>query len=275
MTLGPPPRLLETDGLDPALHTDMARAAAHDVGYDVVAGAARFEATLTAGGPPPGGGAGASAAAAGKGSLWVVAAVAAVVIGGAVTWSQWGGAGPEAVAAVAVDDPPSAEPVPAMEPPTPSVPATPAAITVAEQTPEVVEDPDELILSDDPSDEPVAKVRPSRPAARPSQGRPRHDDPPATTPDDDSLRREMQATQRARQALSTDPARALALVRKANTEFSHGLFTEDREGIAVLALFGLGRNDKARRRAAAFLRAHPRSSYADKIRAAMSASDKP
>jgi hypothetical protein len=85
----------------------------------------------------------------------------------------------------------------------------------------------------------------------------------------------MRATDRARRALASDPSRALALVREAEAEFPDGLFAEDREGIAILALLALDRTAEARPRAEGFLRAHPRSSHADRIRAAMTEPEKP
>ncbi|MCA9712724.1 MAG: hypothetical protein KDK70_43245, partial [Myxococcales bacterium] len=116
-------------------------------------------------------------------------------------------------------------------------------------------------------------VTPSKPRPKAEPEVPEPSEP--REPPDDRLEREMKATDRARQALARDPAQALALAVRADRDFPHGLFGEDREGIAILALFGLHRDDEARRRAQAFLRAHPRSSYADKIRAARDAAEKP
>ena len=159
---GPEPeRWLDSEGLPEALRTDLARAAGHDVGYDVAAGAARFEATLAQGPLPPDGGGGGGAAsgggaAAGGGakSLALVAGLVAVVGGGAIAWSVAGGepepasapvatvqrdarpephnpAGPES--AEKVDEAPSVTSPPAADTtPAPSVPEPPAAETPRE-----------------------------------------------------------------------------------------------------------------------------------------------
>ncbi len=254
---GEPSRLLESEGLGEALKTDLARAAEHDVGYDVEAGAARFDAMLASGGPPPGGG-GTEVAAGGslaKG-LSLVVGLAIVVGGGAIAWSLAGSdeGDSKVVAAVpsVADEIEESPPEPAVMKPEP----------VAEGI-EPVAPPEPPEVVEAPSDEPEA--RPTKGA----HGKQTRRTKSARPSDEDRLRREMQATDRARQALAGDPKRALSLVGKANREFKGGLFGEDREGIAILALFGLDREDEARRRAKAFLRAHPKSSYADKIRRAM------
>jgi hypothetical protein len=85
--------------------------------------------------------------------------------------------------------------------------------------------------------------------------------------DADALAREMAATAAAKRALATDPARALELVAEADRTFAQGVYSEDREGIAVLALARLGRDAETRTRGEAYLSAHPKGSYADRIRA--------
>lgn len=255
MTSTDPERLLDSEGLSEALREDLARAAAHDVGYDVAAGAARFEATLAQGGPlPPDGGGGAAVAAGGSAKgLALVAGLALVVGGGAIAWSLGGGDAPPTSAPVAVADP---EPASAEAPPTPEVEPEPAI--EPEPTPEP-SPPTE------PEAEPPAADAPATKTGSPNRSRTKapRPQPPA---DANRLEQEMRATDRARQALAKDPARALSLALEADREFAGGLFGEDRQGIAILALFGLGRDDQARRKAKAFLKAHPRSSYADKIR---------
>jgi hypothetical protein len=93
---------------------------------------------------------------------------------------------------------------------------------------------------------------------------------PATqAPDDDALAREMAATAAAKRSLASDPAEALRLVAAADRDFADGVYGEDRDGIAVLALAKLGRKDEARSRGDAYLAAHPKGSYADRIRAVL------
>lgn len=261
-----PRRWLESDDVPEALREDLGRAAAHDVGYDVAAGAARFEAAPARGGPPGGDGGGAAAAAGGKGGLMAIGLVVAVA-GGAIGWAlldrEPGGGGPAATqVAAAPDDVAEREEEVERE-------------LVPPSSPEPVEV--ETLDAEDADDAAAVESAPPIDARTTSTAKPkpRAKAPTRPTPDDDRLRREMQATDRARQVLATDPARALSLVKEADREFPQGLFAEDREGIAILALFGLGRDEQARRRAQAFLRAHPRSSHADRIRAALDDREEP
>ncbi|MCH9687592.1 MAG: hypothetical protein K0V04_39540 [Deltaproteobacteria bacterium] len=278
MSGGPPQRLLDGGDLDPALRTDLSRAAGHDVGYDVAAGATRFEATLARGAPPPGdgGGTAAVATASSKASLIVVGLVGAAVVAGAIAWALTGEDEPAppavAVAAVETQDEPTS---PGLETPEPSTVVEPSIAVEPSAPAESEGEPADLIIIDDePSTAPPAQpIKPSRSPG--TRGPSKRGPSPKPTVDDDRLRREMEATQRARRALTHNPARALSLVREANEQFPKGLFAEDREGIAILALFGLHRDEAAQRRAKAFLRAHPRGSYADKIRAVVDGTDKP
>ncbi|MEX1361994.1 MAG: hypothetical protein AB1Z98_02645, partial [Nannocystaceae bacterium] len=82
-----PQRLLETEGLGEALRTDLQRAAAHDVGYDVDAGLVRLESAMARGGPPPSDGGGTAAAASSGKGLAIVVGLALVVGAGAIAWS--------------------------------------------------------------------------------------------------------------------------------------------------------------------------------------------
>jgi hypothetical protein len=276
MSTQAPRRWLETEDLDEALRVDLSAAAADDVGYDVTAAVTRFEATLARGGPSGGdggGGAGgasstAGTAAGGKG-LALVVGLAVVVGGGAIAWKV-AGDGPRTTSAPSsvVAEREVAEPQPALDereviaevsaPVDAEGPANVDPPAEAERPAKAVTEPADPEVPTPRTGRPTTKSRPSTSAPEPTE--------PA---EDDRLHREMRATDRARQALASDPARALSLARKADAEFPEGLFAEDREGIAILALFALDRDAEARRRAAAFLRDHPRSSHADRIRAAM------
>jgi len=283
MSTDEPQRWLESDGLDEALRADLEAAADDDVGYDVDAAVARFEATLARGGPPDGGGeagpggTGAAVTAAGGSAaskgLALVVSVAVIVGGGAIAWSLAGsGARTTSAPVVAADEQQArVEPAPTNAGSSASDPSRPITSREPVPTAKPAVLPDADASADVmPTPEPGLATDPPKP--RPSRGTPRSPssttdpDPPA---DDDRLRREMQATDRAQKALASDPSRALTLIRKADAEFPEGLFAEDREGIAILALFALDRTAEARRRAEAFLRAHPRSSHADRIRAAI------
>jgi hypothetical protein len=83
----------------------------------------------------------------------------------------------------------------------------------------------------------------------------------------DRLAAEVEHTARLRAIQDSDPAAALALTVDGNQRFPGGLFTQEREAIAIGALARVGRRDEARTRARAFLATHPRSSFAEKLTA--------
>jgi len=69
-----------------------------------------------------------------------------------------------------------------------------------------------------------------------------------------------------RQLAATDPTAALAMADEGQRRFAAGVFTQEREVIAIEALQRLGQADTARRRATRFLEDHPESPFADKVR---------
>jgi hypothetical protein len=69
-----------------------------------------------------------------------------------------------------------------------------------------------------------------------------------------------------RRALQSSPSLALQLARRGQQDYPHGTFGEEREAIVVFALQALGRADEARSEGRAFLRAHPQSPFAARIR---------
>lgn len=235
-----PVRLRDLDGGDPVLRDDLVRAGAQDVGYDVAAGAARFDAGLAAGLPLP-----ADPASVSGGGLGVLAwsgigsGIAGVV---AIAWAVSGppqekadATAPVVVQEVRVDEAPT--------------PVQPPAIVVP---PSIVDAPIVDVPIAEPTPKPVRKVEPRKPTV--------------AAPDDDRLQREMAATRAADKALAADPSRALELVRSADREFTGGMFAEDREGIAALAKLQLGKGDAAAR---AYVSAHPKGSYAERLRRAL------
>jgi hypothetical protein len=92
---------------------------------------------------------------------------------------------------------------------------------------------------------------------------------------DSRLALEMAMLVDAKRALGSDPARALALSLRAQREFGSSLFAEEREHVLLLALVALGRVDEARRAAAPYLRAHPDSPFARRVRRALAAPPSP
>ncbi|HTQ03802.1 MAG TPA: hypothetical protein VMI54_08085 [Polyangiaceae bacterium] len=76
---------------------------------------------------------------------------------------------------------------------------------------------------------------------------------------------EAELLERARDALSANPARALALTEQDRTRFPAGVLAQERDVIAIQALARLGRKDEAARRAADFARLYPNSAYRKKL----------
>ena len=70
----------------------------------------------------------------------------------------------------------------------------------------------------------------------------------------------------AQSALPTDPARSLTLVQEHERRFPDGQLAQEREVVAVSALWKSGRQDEARRRAERFASEHPRSTYVHRMR---------
>ena len=65
----------------------------------------------------------------------------------------------------------------------------------------------------------------------------------------------------AQRALPKDPELALAFVRQHEQRYPNGLLGQEREAVAVAALWEIGRRVEARRRAERFAEEHPRSTY--------------
>jgi hypothetical protein len=63
-----------------------------------------------------------------------------------------------------------------------------------------------------------------------------------------------------------NPSRALALVHEHATKFPNGIMSEEREAVRIVVLCALGRIEDARAAASLFLREHPRSPLARRVR---------
>jgi hypothetical protein len=100
---------------------------------------------------------------------------------------------------------------------------------------------------------------------------PRRPDPPAeraaAAEPADSLD-ELRGIARARQLVARNPAAALALLTRLSRVHPRGYFVEEREALTVLALSAEGKRERAEREAETFLRNHPSSPFADRVRAA-------
>ena len=85
---------------------------------------------------------------------------------------------------------------------------------------------------------------------------------------DTSIDAELAAIEAARGVLASGHASdALARVHDYRTTFATPHFSDEADVIEVQALAALGRGDEARTKAQRFLAAHPRSPYAQRIRA--------
>ena len=76
----------------------------------------------------------------------------------------------------------------------------------------------------------------------------------------------------ARQALAEFPARALALTEEHARRFPRGMLGQEREAIAVEALFQLGREGQARERARSFFATYPSSPHRSRVERALARS---
>jgi outer membrane protein assembly factor BamD (BamD/ComL family) len=79
---------------------------------------------------------------------------------------------------------------------------------------------------------------------------------PAATPES-----EIELLKRARNTLPADPVRALALTERCAEEYPRGAFAQERDFIAISALFRVGRRHEALSRAERFRSSYPRSVY--------------
>ncbi len=242
-----PVRLLNDPAIGAALRRDLGSVARVDVGYDVAAGLARFEGNLAAG----------TGVAKSAGVSGGAIAGAALLLAGGLTAALllWPGQAPTP-ATIATGNGSIAS-APLVTPPV--VPMAPALAPV-----DPVEHATVIQLEDPPSHGKSIK-RPVRP--RSSEADPAEQvSPPAATPID--ALREARNLQAARSQLGRDAGRALALAEAGAAEFTGGTFSQEWEGVAILALFELGRPD-ARTRGEAFLRTYPSGTYAQRVRQAL------
>jgi hypothetical protein len=109
--------------------------------------------------------------------------------------------------------------------------------------------------------EPAPSHRPHHVARRPDKA-----SPPATA---DSVLEEAKQVQAARRALAGDPAEALRLTQSIAKQFPKGQLIEERRALAIRALVSLGRTERARTEAEAFLVKYGRGPHAAAVRTAV------
>lgn len=86
-----------------------------------------------------------------------------------------------------------------------------------------------------------------------------------TTPNDDSIESELELLEQAQQALRDAPLLALELTARHRREYPKGGFIQEREQIAIEALFDLGDTAALRARASRFRTSFPRSAHNARI----------
>lgn len=249
---GDPQRLLNDPATAAGLRRDLSVASGQGVAFDVGAGLARFESALAVD-LARGTGVGASSGSGGLavGGLLLAGGLAAMLgwqLAGPVEPTSVLGSESTAARGVALESEPVVVPTPVRVPA--AVPLAPATIV------------DEPVLESSPAGAKSPRGRRIRSARNEASA-------VATAPAD--YLREARELNAARGLLGSDPARALALADAGKASFSAGDFVQEWEGVAVLALFELGRVDEARTRSAAFLEQYPNGTYAPRIRAAIAA----
>lgn len=250
-----PLRLLQDPATAAVLRRDLGTAA-RGVPYDVGAGLARFEASLS-----QGTGTAVTSARFG-GASGPLAVGGLLLIGGLAAALGWALAAPEPTPAGLVGREVAAAPM--ISSPVISSPTPPPF--VPEVVPEVASV--DVLAQPQPADAVAVAAPVSRPAkARRPKGVRNEVSVVKDSGPADYLR-EARSLNAARGQLGQDAAQALALAEAGIAEFAGGTFVQEWEGIAVLALFELGNNDAARVRAESYLLRYPSGTYAPRIRQA-------
>jgi hypothetical protein len=249
----PPPRIVDDAALPVELRVAVRSAVAAPEPYDVGRGEARLAAALALGATAATDGA--SAAGPAEAAVESGAVGASGLLGSGGVKLAISMAGVVLVAAGALFQGRSA---PVSEPPPRAAPAA---------SPAVMPPPKALPPSAEPS--PTEAVETPTPSAEPKSAR--------GLVTDDAARREIAQLGRIKELLVHTPAKALALAEAGHREFAGGLLREEREALAVIALWELGRGEHARHRAETFLAQYPNSSVRGQIerRLAMERHDAP
>ena len=92
---------------------------------------------------------------------------------------------------------------------------------------------------------------------------------PTPQPSERSSRREIAELVRIRALLEHDPAAAYRLAQQSEREFPHGLLSEERQALQVLALAKSGSIEAAERKAQEFFARYPQSPMRERLEAAL------
>lgn len=184
------------------------------------------------------GAAGTSSIATTQSSLWLFGAALVVLLGfGALRLRQ------------DRDPPRAAEPTAVAAPSSVSAPAT---------SPEPMARPEPAAPEEAPrAPAPRVQQRPARQASKPSR--------PATQTERTNPTEEIALLKGARRVLMSDPQRSLELVEQHQREHPAGVFAEEREALAVEALWRADERERAAQRLRAMLARYPRSTYRERL----------
>ena len=245
-----PLRLLQDPATAAVLRRDLG-AAARGVPYDVGAGLARFEASLSQG-------TGVATTSARFGGVSGPLAVGGLLLaGGLAAALAWALAAPEPAPVQLGQELAAA---PALH--SPMVPMVPVV-------PDVVPDGPVMPVPDERAELGADAVATSRPVKSRRLNGARNEVSAVKVDASADYLREARSLNAARGQLGQDAAKALALAEAGIAEFKEGTFAQEWEGIAVVALLELGGDDTTRARAESFLLRYPSGTYAPRIRQAL------
>lgn len=258
-----PIRLLDDPKLDMGLRSDLEIASSHaPIAYSVDAGMQRFEQAVNGVSTiPPGGSVsglrvlgwfvGAVALIGGAG--WLLQSPSAVERDEQVAQLERGGRVAESaeIAEVAEVAEVQSQENPAVDAPALN-PSAEQGSPIPSEANEANEDTAEAL---DSKTEAPARPQPST----------REIAPPPDPPTKPSLADEAAQINQARKALAADPAKTLALMQDAETQFPEGAMIQERRGYAILALVALGRSEDAQRRAEVYLERWPKGPLSRRV----------
>lgn len=261
-----PPRLLHDPSTPRALRDDLERSAAALPDYDVAAGLAGFQALI---GAPSAAGTGAASqlghgSAASSASTGAASASVAPAAAAKVGWAAVAGGGAvikAAVVSVAVVGAtvagwPRTTPAPV------PIDARPSAQAPARSAPPIA-----ATEAAPPAPAPIPATTQVNPARVPPFASARAFPLPQPSNPDAPLRREIAQLGRIKALVDTEPERAYELAQLGGRQFSRGMLRQEREALAILALWNMGSQAQAQREAREFLSLYPQTPLRSRLEA--------
>jgi hypothetical protein len=245
----PPPRLLHDPTVSSELRTDLERTAQTPSDYDVAAGLVVLQAALGAAAATTlaakalGAGQDAAASTKAAGALGgaakaVIAATAAGALAAFATWSLYS--------------------VPRRAPPRARAPSMAAPALEPSSTPVASRSPQSAAPSATQSNLGTTHADAAQPMLAPHARI-------ANANPDAALKREIVQLGRIKALMESDPAEAYRLAKAGHREFDRGMLREEREALALLALWKLGKRDAAQSGIDAFIARYPRSPMRERL----------